>query len=230
MDALISAAAAIQAAQIQANYTLLAAVVSSIIGAIGIIYAAWYAWQSGIKLHQHNNIIEAKREVYLDVIARYNQLVSEIQFVNIFPEKIFEILLNNNRDFFIAIEKVKLICDTPNKKIIDTFALNVGEEIHKIMPLVQIYIKKNKELESSIESCNDFFRANVDLEDIDIDAETLNKISLKNSVVNEIRNELLEHKNELRDGMDSMIENLDDLSTEFSRVLRSELKIEDNNA
>lgn len=56
MDELVTAAATIHAAQIQAYYALWAAV----IGAIGIIFAAWYAWQSGIKLQQHNNIIEAK--------------------------------------------------------------------------------------------------------------------------------------------------------------------------
>ena len=67
MEDLVMAVATIQGAQIQARYTLWAA----IIGALGVGFAAWYAWRTGINLHQRNNILEAKREVYLDAIAKY---------------------------------------------------------------------------------------------------------------------------------------------------------------
>ncbi|MDC5568368.1 hypothetical protein NRB13_14310, partial [Acinetobacter baumannii] len=93
MDELVTASATIHAAQIQANYALWAAVISAIIGSIGIIFAAWYAWQSGMKLQQHNNIIEAKREVYLDAIAKYQQLSNDLKLVTYVPDKFHEVYL-----------------------------------------------------------------------------------------------------------------------------------------
>ncbi|MFG4432591.1 hypothetical protein ACFZ9D_02965, partial [Acinetobacter baumannii] len=114
MDELVTAAATIHAAQIQAYYALWAAV----IGAIGIIFAAWYAWQSGMKLQQHNNIIEAKREVYLDAITKYQQLANDLKLITYAPDKFHEVYLSNKKDFLISINKVQLICDKANAYVV----------------------------------------------------------------------------------------------------------------
>lgn len=129
MDDLITAAATIHAAQIQANYTLWAASISSIVGAVGIFFAAWYAWQSGIKLHQHNNIIEAKREVYLDAIVKYQQLVNDLKLITYAPEKFQEIYLTNKKEFLISINKVQLICDSANKAVVLDLKSNIDSKI-----------------------------------------------------------------------------------------------------
>lgn len=142
MTDLVTAAATIQGAQIQANYSLLAA----IIGAVGIILAAWLAWRNGMKLHQHNNIIEAKRDVYLDTVAKYQQLVSDYKLLIILPEKLYEILLNNNREFHISINKVRLICDPKNKEMVNDFQEDVNEHIAGLFTYFDCFINSHKSL------------------------------------------------------------------------------------
>lgn len=141
MDDLITAAATIHAAQIQANYALWAAVVSAVIGAIGIIFAAWFAWQSGMRLHQYNNIIEAKRDVYLDAIAKYQQIKSDLKLITVKPSDFSEILLNDRKDFLISISKVQIICDTSNKDIVLKFKTNIDDRLKIILSISDIYIQ-----------------------------------------------------------------------------------------
>lgn len=226
VEDLVMAAATIQAAQIQANYNFWAVLLSSGIGAAGIIYAAWYAWQSGIKLHQHNNILEAKREVYLDAIAKYQHLVNDLQLVNVVPEQFFEILLNNNRDFFIAINKVKLICDHINKDMVDKFALEVGKGIHSLMPLINKFIAKKNELNSYSKKFDAFIEDHKNLNNLSI-AE-LREIEVKKFACNELKAEFIVEKEKLEKAVQGFIHSLGEESEKFSAKLRSELKISDN--
>lgn len=154
MDDLITVAATIHAAQIQANYTLWAASISSIVGAAGIIFAAWYAWQSGIKLHQHNNIIEAKREVYLDFIAKYNLFIKSMDLIWIKPESYYEEFFLHHRDFEVAIEKVLLICETKNKELIYDFYGLMISQFSKFIDVVNRYRVLESELKDKEQTYN----------------------------------------------------------------------------
>lgn len=221
MNELVSAAATIQGAQIQANYALWAA----FIGAIGIVFAAWYAWRTGIKLNQHNNILEAKREVYLDAIAKYQQLVNDLQLVNIVPEQFFEILLNNNRDFFIAINKVKLICDHINKDMVEKFALEAGKGIHSLMPLINKFLAKKDELNSYSEKLIALIQ---DKDLNNLSSADLRKIEVKKFTRNELRAEFIVEKEKLEKAVQELVTNLEVENEKFSAALRRELKISDN--
>lgn len=152
MDDLITAAATIHAAQIQANYALWAALISSIVGAAGIVFAAWFAWQSGIKLQQHNNIMSAKREVYLDSISKFQQALNDLRLVINIPEKFNEIFLNNKKDFLISVNKVNLICDNKNKQIVESlvndFHIMSDDLYDEIGDLLRINDELNKTVES----------------------------------------------------------------------------------
>lgn len=219
------AAATIQAAKIQANYNFWAVLLSSGIGAAGIIYAAWYAWQSGIKLHQHNNILEAKREVYLDAIAKYQHLVNDLQLIHVVPEQFFEILLNNNRDFFIAINKVKLICNHINKGMVEAFALKVGKRINSLMPLINEFLIKKNELHSFIKINSEFVQA-IDFDNIGINE--LEKLDVKSSAYKELMAEFLVKKDSLEQAVQELAVNLGEENENFSAALRRELKIYDS--
>lgn len=141
MDDLITAVATIQGAQIQANYALWAAVISAIIGAIGIVFAAWYAWQSGMRLHQYNNIIEAKRDVYLDAIAKYQQIKYDLKLITVKPENFSEIILNDRKEFLISISRVQIICDSRNKDIVLDFKNKVEDKLKILLSISDYYIK-----------------------------------------------------------------------------------------
>lgn len=226
VEDLVMAAATIQAAQIQANYNFLAVLLSSIIGAAGIIYAAWHAWKSGLNLHQHNNILQAKREVYLDAIAKYQYLVNDLQLVNVAPDKFFEILLNNNRDFFIAINKVKLICDHINKEVVEEFTLEVGQGIHSLIPLINIFLAKRNELNSHSKEIEKFIQGHKDLNNLSI--ADVEKLDIKETTYNDLKVEFINEKNKLKQAVQELATSLEDKSQKFSAALRYELKISDN--
>lgn len=163
MDELVTAAATIHAAQIQAYYALWAAV----IGAIGIIFAAWYAWQSGIKLQQHNNIIEAKREVYLDAITKYQQLANDLKLITYAPDKFHEVYLSNKKDFLISINKVQLICDKANEYVVLDFKNNVDTKIIELYGFFEVFLESyysligfKEKLELANKDLNNFLTEN----------------------------------------------------------------------
>lgn len=220
VEDLVMAAATIQAAQIQANYNLWAMLGSSIVGASGIIYAAWYAWQSGIKLHQHNNMLEAKREVYLDAIAKYQHLVNDLQLINIIPDKFIEILLNNNRDFFIAINKVKLICHQENKHLVDSFSLRVVNEIHLLMPLISEFIAKEREANTYLKKYKEY----VSTEFNQADRSAVNELEAKEVVLKELGEEFRSVKEKLEQAVCQIATTLEVESESFADALRGELK------
>lgn len=124
-----------------AYWTSGAALFSALIGALGIVFAAWYAWQSGMKLQQHNNIIEAKREVYLDAIAKYQQLANDLKLITYAPDKFNDVFLSNKKDFLISINKVQLICDTANKSVVLDFKNNVDTKIIELYGFFEVFLE-----------------------------------------------------------------------------------------
>lgn len=242
MNDLIAAAAVIQGAQIQANFALWAAVLSSFIGAFGIIFAANYAYKSGLKTHQKNNILEAKREVYLDAIAQYHHLINSLQFVNIIPNNFLEILLNNNKEFYVCINKVKLICETETKQIINNFAYEVHIKMFEMMPIFDNLIKLYSENEEIILKTKDLNEKNNILNDINIsnisktqELDVKHKLNLLDKEYEYLREKITENANQIAiskdiiaNKIDEAIVSLAELELKFSIALRQELKIPTN--
>lgn len=241
MDDLITAAATIHAAQIQANYTLWAASISSVVGAAGIIFAAWYAWQSGIKLHQHNNIIEAKREVYLDAIVKYQQFINDFRLLVLVPDRFHEIFLNNKKEFLISINKVQLICDTSNKNVVIDLKDGLEDQIKELFEAVEIFTKSHYSLiESKAKASlaqkeqDEFFKnnpeyvqgkvfqSNIHLRGLKL-AEEKNTSSDRLIIVQYEYDYNLQYINEKIEKFES---ELSMKYSKFSSVLRAELKIE----
>lgn len=140
MNDLIAAAAVIQGAQIQANYALWAAFISSLVGVGGIIFAANFAFKSGLKTQQHNNIIEAKREVYLDAIAQYQKAINNLKLIIITPSSFREIFFNDKKDFYVAVNKVFLICDNENKDAVSDLQTSFDTSMNDLIIFFENYI------------------------------------------------------------------------------------------
>lgn len=120
MADLAAVAATIQAAQIQANYALWAALVSSFLGAGGIIFAANFAFKSGLKTQQHNNILEAKREVYLDVVASGRLLISIIKRFPRVNLEYYENFTSCYDDFLSKLNKASMVCAESNRSAVSS--------------------------------------------------------------------------------------------------------------
>lgn len=239
MDELVTASATIHAAQIQANYALWAAVISAIIGSIGIIFAAWYAWQSGMKLQQHNNIIEAKREVYLDAIAKYQQLSNDLKLVTYVPDKFHEVYLSNKKDFLISINKVQLICDTANMCVVNDFKDIVDTKIIELYAFFELYLASYYSL---IEFKEKFELAHKDLDNFLTENPKLDQGRVLHAGIHlsatKIQNKIEESRKEyeaakigydftlmqINEKLENFEEALNNKYKNFSNILRAELK------
>lgn len=121
MDELASAAATIKGAHIQAGYAFFAALISSIIGALGLIFAARFAFKSGLESQIKNHLLEARREVYLDFIVKSNALILSGSLIYVRPETFYNELHSIESDFEASIHKVLLIAETRHQDEIYQF-------------------------------------------------------------------------------------------------------------
>lgn len=149
--AVLSAQKTSEATLQAANWTAWATIIASFIGAIGIVIAAWFAFKSGLKTQQHNNILEAKREVYLEAIARYQQIINNLKLISVIPNSFLELFLSDRKDFFIAIYKVQLICNTENKTIVDDFKDIFDERTKSLILYINSFIDSDKAKEEILE-------------------------------------------------------------------------------
>lgn len=149
VSAIISAQQTSIATLEAAYWTAGATVVSASLGAAGIIFAAWYAWQKGIKLHQHNNILEAKREVYLEVISAGKLFLISIKRYPSVNEVYYERFSHEYENLCGALFKALVVCETINKNEVENF-------IHQ---LEHVFVNIDKK----IYSCYDIYKKNNDL-------------------------------------------------------------------
>lgn len=75
MDDLISVAATIQGAQIQANYALWAAVVGGVISGLALIISIKLTANSTLKAHKADKLAEARRDIYLNLIRNWYSFI-----------------------------------------------------------------------------------------------------------------------------------------------------------
>lgn len=224
-----------------AYWTSGAALISAFIGAIGIVFAAWYAWQSGMKLQQHNNIIEAKREVYLDAITKYQQLANDLKLITYAPDKFHEVYLSNKKDFLISINKVQLICDKANEYVVLDFKNNVDTKIIELYGFFEVFLESyysligfKEKLELAKKDLNNFLTENPKLAQGRVLHAGIQLSATK------IQNELAESRKDhevakigydfnlmqINEKIQNFEADLINKYNNFSNMLRAELKIE----
>lgn len=99
MDELISAAATIQGAQIQANYALWAAIVSG--GAL--LLSIWLTAKATLKAHKADKLAEARRDIYLELIRNwYSFILVYSSYTIIKNNKDINSEKNDFKDRFVA--------------------------------------------------------------------------------------------------------------------------------
>lgn len=226
MNDLIAAAATIQGAQIQANYALLAAVISSLVGAGGIIFAANFAFKSGLKTQQHNNILEAKREVYLDVVGSGSLFLSYLKRFPRINERFFDDYAKYSDDFLSQLNAILVVCDEKNKDstkaLIEDF-ISISEMADSNLFYYMTFFNKTKkdevEIERKNELSNELFN-NIEL----ITSEYLDKDDTYNKILFEFnssieRDAMRVEINRLRDKRDILRENRKDINSQLKSMV-----------
>lgn len=138
--AVLSAQKTSEATLQAANWTAWATIIASFIGAVGILIAAKLAFKSGLKTQQHNNIIEAKREVYLDAIAQYQKAINNLKLITITPSSFREVFFNDKKEFYVAVNKVFLICNNENKDVVSDLQTSFDSSMNDLIRFFENYI------------------------------------------------------------------------------------------
>lgn len=239
VSAIISAQQTSIATLEAAYWTAGATVVSACLGAAGIIFAAWFAWKSGINLHQKNNILEAKREVYLGAIANWHKLSQDLSLINTKPDSFFDIFLENNREFFILIKKVDLICNSNNKKIVSDFSELVVTKLSDLVEdfnsfiatkaMIEITENELASLSSEGEFLQKYFlKLDGDEESIKLKLrinDFLSRIDTLSLQRNAQESQFKDIQSKVRINVNNFINETYEKSDEFASVLRGELNI-----
>lgn len=233
MNDLITAVATIQGAQIQANYTLWAALLSSLIGALGIVIAAWYAFKSGLETQVKNHLLESRRSIYLDFITRSSDLVNCGGLIQVHPETFYEELYKIGNAFDSSIQQVLLIAETKNQEKIYNFYGVCNSAFSSYIDAVNKYrsLESNKEkfeniyyqIIQALKSFNEAIEENDTISNNDF--KILESINENFRSLKKFHEESTETKEKLKQLSDDLIFNTKVAASEVAIALRNELGI-----
>ncbi len=149
---LLSVAATIQGAQIQANATYWAA----LWGALGLIASIGITWLYTNYLQRKARVAECRREVYLALAEAYSKLMAGFQHTPFIPQNYDEYIRGRLDNFSVLLDKTMFICETSTKKeILDFYRIFIplaNEMLGSIQDTVESYnnilvLKKQHEIE-----------------------------------------------------------------------------------
>lgn len=154
---LLSAAATIQGAHIQAKATYLAA----FWGAFGLISSIFITWFYTQHLQKKARVAETRRVVYLELVEAYSKMITGFQYIPSYPQNYIEYITNRIDIFSASLEKAMFICATETKEEIFYFYKIYIPKGNKAIMLIQKVIKsfnrlniKKKQNENQIEGLN----------------------------------------------------------------------------
>ncbi|MDI3455107.1 hypothetical protein QLG01_18105 [Acinetobacter sp. V89_4] len=155
----IAAQVTITAAQIQAHYTLGAAILSSIAIFIGI----YFSWKTALNTQKIARLAETKRDVYLDLVEKYSLMMNGFNIFMLNGHN-WELLFERITSFCIAIDKSSFVCETATKseisKFLVEFQLKISEEIPYIHKVIHAD-EKTKNLKISQNNTNILFEKRI---------------------------------------------------------------------
>ncbi|MCE6234822.1 hypothetical protein [Acinetobacter pittii] len=129
MDDLISVAATIQGAQIQANYALWAAV----IGGAFLLVSIWITAKSTLKAHKIDKLAEAKRDIYLDLVRNWqNFMMAVFSFINVNKNVYDENFSLALTELIASLHETSFISDPLTKEKVLDFTMQLIEDLFKI--------------------------------------------------------------------------------------------------
>ncbi|MEI1704360.1 hypothetical protein V8P79_18340 [Acinetobacter baumannii] len=144
----------IKAAQIQADYAL----ISASIGAVGIILGILISWYTALHLQKVARLAETRRDVYLELIEHYSFMVNGFSKF-LLDSHSWAFFFENITKFCITVDKAAFISTTKTKK-----------ELYEFLESF------NENLNSRIQSVNEFMEAVEELEQLKVKRKNLTEI------------------------------------------------------
>lgn len=106
-----------QAAQIQADATVWAAICST----IAIIVGLFISYLTAKHIQRNTTIDELRRETYLNTVESYSRFMATLFLISADPKKISTDFLHKSENFSASIDKAMLVCSTNTKEKIVEF-------------------------------------------------------------------------------------------------------------
>lgn len=140
IEEILTVQATIQAAEIQASATKYAAAIGGLAIAVGVIVS----WLTTLHLQKVARLAETRKNVYLEVIEAYSNLIKELELILLDINGKWPSLINLLVEFSKKVDKTLFICETKNKDsiisfvklVMDTFE-SFGHQSSKVRELAE---------------------------------------------------------------------------------------------
>lgn len=152
MDELVSAAATIHGAQIQANFALWGAILAASIGGVALIISIRYTANFTLKAHKADKLAELKSKTYFDCIAIYAEFSSSAFNIVYKVQSTNEEILSNQRDFMFALNKASFVSNENTQLKIGRFINFFNEWLREFYVYLNLTRKSDSELYSMVAS------------------------------------------------------------------------------
>jgi hypothetical protein len=137
-------AATIQAAEIQASATKIAAIYGGLALGVGV----FASWLTSLHLQKVARLAETRRDVYLELVESYSLMITGFQLLLSDLEKHWEAQQTLILNFSKAVDKTAFICETKTKEEILNFLENFGEKIQELHAEINPLIVRKGEIDN----------------------------------------------------------------------------------
>lgn len=177
-DEILTTQAIIRAAELQAEATVFA----GLIGAVAIVCGLILSWRTALHLQRVSRLAETKRDVYLDLVQAYSEMITGFQMLGSEIEKNWisqKVLILN---FSKMVDKVSFICETETKNEIFNFLELFKEKYLVVENQIEPILKVSEELGSLVS------QHKIIMERFDNAARVLETIKIENRNPDKIEN------------------------------------------
>ncbi|WP_288384261.1 hypothetical protein [uncultured Acinetobacter sp.] len=126
----LAASATIQAAQIQATYSLWAAIVGSLIGGVILLVSILFTAKHTLKAHKSDKLAEAKRDVYLNLVSSWQDFIMSLnQYTRLDQESFIDQFGLSLTNLIAAMHQSSFISEPKTKERILDFMMELMDTI-----------------------------------------------------------------------------------------------------
>lgn len=144
-----------------AQWAFVASIIAAIVSGGFIIFAAKYAFQKGLKTQEHNNLLEARREVYLNFVSqtqKYSYSIHKFKLMNL--QEYSLAMLQEAENIQSSLQKCILISEPETRLKADKLSYSISDNFSEVMKLVEKWYKctnQSKKSEIDIEILTSLF-------------------------------------------------------------------------
>lgn len=242
MEEIISAAATIQGSKIQAN----AALVGALLGFLGVIFTLIATWLTVLRSGKVSRLAELRRQVYLETIEAYSQMLSEFATFSKNPLQLKDNLFLKVERFGSSLDKTMFVCDTKTKEaIVEFYEVYIPELKNfskEVFPFIDAYKELIAEEKRHQDVMNQFEKFYSLLDELKVEDPKSDKFKnifelLDHKIENSTKViKKIEEKEDFYNGLEikvssiasNFIEKLNEKSSEVMYLLREEIDIKNN--